>query len=110
MEGVTRRGIYLNLEISPYTVEIAEYGLTLYFSSAMYKRHYQEKVADFVRTFNPAGKKLSLPIDWGIVPYVELYWRTEKRGFLMEWKGEKIWQEKALFVGGLRTRQNSPQK
>lgn len=84
MEGITRRGVYLDMTLSPYKYPLPRYHIELVFSSKLYLDKYASTISQFVEGFNPVGKKITLPVlDWGVIPYIEYYWKVERRGFLI---------------------------
>lgn len=75
----TRRGIYYDLEESPYITKFRDY--RFYFSSEFYRNKFETNLLDYIKEeTTKIKKKYQVNIDFTDILAFNLYRRIEKRG------------------------------
>lgn len=110
MHQISRRGIYYNLEISPYCFYI-EY-ITFYFSSKLHMKKFLDRFEDYCKCFRETfHQRTKIHYDNYQLIALLLYEKIETRGFYIEMKGEKYTCPNSLkFVGNLEKKTSLNEK
>lgn len=94
MENLTRRGIALDLEESPYRYQV-RYGdsscVTYVFSSGFYLENFGKKVeTNRLKINDSLSKRFGFAVKYNLLCDLRLYSSIEKRGFLIYRDGKRI--------------------
>lgn len=100
---VTRNGIYLDLEKSPYKVKVN--GLTYYFSSDLHMLKFQDRLQETRKEIDlKLTARYRVAIRFPALADLTLYQKIETRGFLVvNERGVKICKENLILNGGTLT-------
>lgn len=105
MPKLTRGKVAYNLEQSPYTTNIFYKSIDCYlqyhFSSELYRTNFMNRLKEHRNKINESlSKRFNIQITNDILSDIKLYESIEKRGFLIEYKGQKISCLKAITLDG----------
>lgn len=102
MNDFTRNGICNNMDVSPYFVELEK--VTYYFSSKNYMdkfircyRFNREEMQDLIY------KRLHFRLNANQIFDMLLYDKIEKRGYRVEYGGERMCRNSVEYVGQIKT-------
>ena len=83
---MTKNGIEMNLQISPY--KVIKNGIEFHFSSKLYKKKFLDKLESYQEYVNDSlSNRFGVSVDFGILASIVLYSNIEKRGFLITYDG-----------------------
>lgn len=104
MAGLTRSNVAYNLEISPhhYDVVYSPKGVVRYiFSSELYKNKFAEKMEANREKINfSISNRFGFYTTVDLLADLKLYTTIEKRGFLVECRGEKLKCSEDIILNG----------
>lgn len=105
----TLRGVYHNLKESKYVVSNED--ITFFFSSEHTLNKFMNGYENNRKVFYNKNTHLSdKPLNFDILPDIELYKRVEKRGFYVWLKGVSLsWEELNQYALRKMTEKNSPE-
>lgn len=85
----TRRGIYYNLEESPYITKFEDF--RFHFSSQFYRNKFETLLPDYIKEeTEKIKKKYKIDIDFNKILSFNLYRKIEKRGCYCEYYNNSV--------------------
>lgn len=96
----TKNGIELNLAVSEYKTEFANF--IFYFSSKFYKNKFKESLTEYIDTEERKIKN-KYKVDICLTSYlaISLYKKVEKRGFFVVSKHGEVINENVVFLNAI---------
>lgn len=99
--NLTKNGICYDLNKSPYKVKYNN--ITFYFSSVFYKQKFIDLIAENREKINNSiSNRFVINVELNILADLVLYEKVEKRGYLIESDGEKIWDKNIYQLNGIK--------
>lgn len=102
---MTRDGVFYNLEMSDYRVDIGE--LTFVFSSALHMRKFIDRMNENRDIINYSlNRRFKMKVDASLLADIVLYSKIETRGFLIECKDGKYTCLNEITCAGMKATRN----
>lgn len=99
---MTRDGVFYNLDVSDYRVDIGE--LTFVFSSALHMRKFIDRLNENRDIINYSlNRRFKMKVDASLIADIVLYSKIETRGFLIECKDGKYTCLSEIVCGDMST-------
>lgn len=99
---MTRDGVFYNLDVSDYRVDIGD--LTFVFSSALHMRKFIDRLNENRDIINYSlNRRFKMKVDVSLIADIVLYSKIETRGFLIECKEGKFTCLNEIVCGGMST-------
>lgn len=102
---MTRNGIFYDLTLSPFTVQIDN--LVFYFSSKLHKKKFKEKVENEIKRINLSiSRRFGVEVNMKYLACVTTYIKIEGRGFLIFNACEGVFyncKQNLILNGGILT-------